>query len=69
MCVFSKYRKGCQVWEKEKRTREYENWKIDHVRQAKHDKSSGAMEAAGAIQIFTQSVEKNNLIYRDYVGD
>ena len=38
------------------------------MRQAKHDKSSGAMEAAGAIKIFTQSVEKNNLIYRDYQG-
>ena len=47
----------------------YERWKIDHVCQANHPKSSGTMEAAGAIQIFTRLVEKNNLIYRDYVGD
>ena len=39
---------------KEKRTQEYENWKIDNVCQANHDKSSEAMEAAGAIQIYRE---------------
>ena len=27
------------------------------------------MEAAGAIDIFNESIDKNNLIYREYRGD
>ena len=27
------------------------------------------MEAAGAIDIFNRSIEKNNLIYHEYLGD
>ena len=30
---------------------------------------SGAMEAAGAIEMFRRSIEKNNLIYHEYLGD
>ena len=37
--------------------------------QANHTKSSGAMKAVGAIDIFSHSVEKHKLIYKDYIGD
>lgn len=31
--------------------------------------SSGAMEGSGAVKIFNRSVEKNDLIYKYYLGD
>ena len=34
-----------------------------------HTKSCGAMEVAGAIDIFNRSIDKNNLIYYEYLGD
>ena len=34
-----------------------------------HIKSSGSMESAGVINIFNRSVEKNNIIYHEYLGD
>ena len=60
--VLSEHCKGCQRWEAKKGTPEYVSWKIDHVCQANHIKSSGAMEAVGAIDIFSHSVKKHKLI-------
>jgi len=34
-----------------------------------HDKSSGAMESVGAVEIFKSSIQKYNLIYDEYLGD
>ena len=47
-----------------KGTAEYENWFVDHDCKINHKKSSGAMEAAGAVDISRTSVEKYGLIYR-----
>ena len=68
--VHSKHRKQCQVWEIQQGTPKYSNWKDSHVCSVNHTANSGAMEAAGAIDMFRRSIEKNNLIHHDeYLGD
>ena len=67
--VMSKYCRLCQKWESKKGTAEYNEWKLQHICKKNHSKSSGAMEAAGAIAIFTSSIQKHNLIYQNYIGD
>ena len=66
--VLSKHCKQCQIWEIRQGTPEYSNWKDSHVYSINHAPSSGAMEAAGAIEMFRRSIEKNNLIYHEYLG-
>ena len=67
--ALSKYCKGCQMWEMQKGSANYERWKSEHVCHINHEKSSGAMEGAGAVEIFKRSVMKHNLIYNQYLGD
>ena len=73
--VMSKYCKQCVIWEGRKGNPNYdsEQWKLIHYEsgdcEINHTKSSGAMEAAGAIEIFCRSIEKNGLIYNKYLGD
>ena len=67
--VMSKYCKTCVRWESKKGTKEYDDWIEKHVCQVNHMRSSGAMESAGAVAIFSSSVEKYNLIYSSYLGD
>lgn len=67
--AFSKHCKGCKMWNNKMGSPAYERWQADHICHVNHTKSSGAMEAAGAIQMFNRSVEKNNLIYSEYLGD
>ena len=50
--VLSKHYKQCQNWEIRQGTPEYSNWKDSHVCSVNHTASSGAMEAAGAIEMF-----------------
>lgn len=57
------------MWENKKDTPEYEIWKLEHNCQINHDKSSGAIESAGAIDIFNRSIATRNLIYKEYLGD
>ena len=61
--------KQCQILEHKEDTDEYENWKSTHICSINHQKSSGAMESAGAIELFRRSVSTNNLIYNEYFGD
>eukprot|EP00794_Sanderia_malayensis_P014632 gene14632-16150_t len=67
--VFSKYCKGCALWESRKDSPNYATWKATHHCKKNHSTSSGAMEAAGAIDIFSRSIEKHKLRYLQYVGD
>ena len=67
--VMSKYCKACVRWESRKGTRDYSDWIEKHVCHVNHMKSSGAMESAGAVAIFSSSVEKHSLIYSSYLGD
>ena len=67
--VYSKHCRACQRWEARKGTPEYDIWKVDHDCRINHNKSSGAMEAAGAIDIFCSSADKHHLIFKDYIGD
>ena len=67
--VLSKYCRGCQVWHVKKGTAEYGSWFSEHDCQANHEKSSSAMEAAGAVAMFNCSIKQNKLIYCKYLGD
>ncbi len=67
--VMSKFCKGCSSWENKKGTPAYENWALEHNCSANHSKSSGAMESSGAVAIYSSSVAKHNLIYKNYIGD
>ena len=67
--VMSKQCKGCQLWSKMKNDERYNDWKLNHDCQANHNKSSGAMEGAGAVEIFKRSIMKNKLRYVSYIGD
>ena len=67
--VLSKYCKACEVWERKKGSDEYEEWKAAHNCKINHRASSGAMEAAGALEIFQRSVDTRNLQYTSYIGD
>ena len=67
--VLSKYCKGCAIWEQRKESEQYINWKQNHKCQANHSKSSGAMEAVGALEIFSKSVPMHSLIYDRFLGD
>ena len=50
-------------------TSEYTNWKQNHVCQINHTGSSEEMEAQGAIEIFSRSIETRGLKYTAFVGD
>ena len=67
--VFAKVCKGCQYWEEKTSHAGYNEWKLNHKCLANHDKSSGAMESAGAVKMFARSINKNNLRYASYIGD
>ena len=67
--VMTKYCKGCAVWERREGMDDYEMWKATHSCSINHKSSAGAMEAAGAIEIFGRSIEKNKLRYTNYLGD
>ena len=68
----SKVCKSCDYWEaRDKHSEEYKKWKEGHVRKctANHVRSSGAMEADIAIDLFGRSVERHSLRYMRFIGD
>ena len=73
--VMSKHCKQCVIWENRRELPDYnyDQWKEYHIESGKceinHEKSSGAMEAAGAVEIFRRSKIKNDLVYKQYLGD
>lgn len=67
--VLSNICKGCQHWQKRKGTQEYESWRLTHSCKANHTGSAGAMEAVGAVRIFSRSQDMRQLRYTQYLGD
>ena len=67
--VLSKKCRGCTMWKSKENMPGYHDWKANHICQANHIGSSGAMEGVGTVKTFARSMEKNNLRYIDYVGD
>ena len=68
--VLSNICKGCQTWEKKDKSSDaYARWALDHKCSANHTGSAGAMEAVGAVRIFTRSEELRQLRYVKYLGD
>ena len=60
-----KYCRMCRIWEPKKGTPNYDEWYDTHKQDCKrnHEQSSGAMVSVGAVDIFSRSIEKNELIY------
>ena len=54
---------------KRKNDLNYDEWKNSNNFHINHVKSSGAMEAAGAVTIFQKSIDKNKLRSVSYSGD
>ena len=67
--VLSKHCKRCRIREQKKGRPEYEEWKAIHQCNIDHEKFSGSMEAAGAVEIFQCSVQKHKLVSSQYLGD
>ena len=67
--VLSNICKGCKHWEGQKGAVEYEKWKLSHACRINHTGSAGAMEAVGAVIIFSRSEEQRKLRYMQYLGD
>ena len=67
--VLSKHCKRCRIWEQKKDTSEHKDWKATHQCNINHEKSSGSMEAAGAVELFEHLVQKHKLVYSQYLGD
>ena len=67
--VMYKVCKACEKWRPSRGTDQYETWKAVHKCPINHHGSSGAMEAAGAVTIFTRSIPQHNLRYTGYIGD
>lgn len=67
--VMTKTCKSCQHWEDRKGTDQYDKWKMEHKCPINHRESSGAMEVAGAINMFKRSIPYLNLRYVGYIGD
>ena len=69
--VLTKYCRMCRIWEPKKGTPKYDEWYDTHKQkcQLNHEQSSGAMESAGAVDIFSRPIEQNELIYPEYLGD
>ncbi|GAB0089480.1 hypothetical protein DMENIID0001_040250 [Sergentomyia squamirostris] len=69
--VKSKYCKACEYWSKKEKTAEYNEWKETHEDscEANHEGSAGKMEVDSATEMFARSVDKNEVIYLNYVGD
>ena len=57
------------MWKGKKNKPGFLNWQTNHICQANHKKSSGSMEAAGAILMFSRSIKNYGLRYTSYIGD
>ena len=73
MEILSNYCKGCSQWKQWKKSQhsspEYKIWLKSHNCSLNHDGSAGAMEAAGAVKIFSRSQAKYRLRYMEYLRD
>ena len=70
--VLSKYCKICEIWSKrDSHSPEYLEWKKNHedLCSLNFKKSSKAMEAEGAVMLFSRSVEKLGLQYTSFIAD
>ena len=65
--VLSKHCKRCRI--SDKKRPEYEEQKATHQCNINHEKSSGLIEAAGAVETFQHSVQKHKLVYSQYLSD
>ena len=65
----SKICKSCEYWANKVNEEGYVKWKESHVCTMTHSGSSGSMEADGAVEMFSRSVQNHKLRYTRYIGD
>ena len=61
--VFSRFRNSCSKWQESQETPEYEKWKMTHTCSKNYNVSARSKESKGAINIFSNLIEKCNLRY------
>ena len=68
--VLSNICKGCRYWEKrDKTSKAYRLWRLDHKCSSNHTGSAGAMEAVGSVRMFSRSEDTRGLRYTAHLGD
>ena len=69
--LLSKFCKKCREHENDADTPENAAWRADHEPkcQANYTGSAPNMEPEGALQIFSRSINKHQLLYTEYYGD
>ena len=67
--VLKKHCSSCKMWEAKENKSGYDLRKANDICNINHTKLHGAMEVGGAIDMFNRSVDKNNLIYHECLGD
>ena len=61
--------KQWDIWENEKGTQEYTDWKFKHSYSINHEGSAGAMEVNWLKRIFSRSIRLHKLRYNFYIRD
>lgn len=54
---------------KDKNSQQYKDWFANHKCSMDHEGSSGCMEPAGDVEIFSRSEARHKLQYTEYIGD
>ena len=67
--VLSKACRGCMLWSGKEKSDAFAEWKVNHECSINHKGSSGAMEVAGAVEMFKRSIPFHSLRYTGYIGD
>ena len=67
--MLSKRCKACEKWKLLRGSEKYEKWKASQKCHINHFCSSGSMESAGTIAIFSRSIPQYNLRFTGYIGD
>ena len=67
--MLSKFCRGCALWEKKENQEGNPKFMEEDVCDINHFQSSGAMESAGALSFFRESIPKYNVRYSHYIGD
>ena len=67
--VLPEHCKQCHILKIRQGTQIYSNWKGSQVFSVNHTASSGAMEAAGTVEMLRRSIERSNLVYHEYLGN
>ena len=67
--VMTKDCRACKYWKGKEEDPGYNDWVSSHNCPINHTGSSGSMKTEGAVRVFNRYIEKNQLMYANYIGD